>query len=191
RLGARRPRVERHPRRWPSDRRTCAGVGRRGDRLRDARRRRSGAADPRRLHRAVAASKRQGRKGMQTASKLALAALMLDGGVCARAQHVDPPELDLAYGAAETKTLTVLDARIRYLEKGDGQPVLFYHPGVDERYWQWAVEAVAARHRAIALSFDFEGSAEAEGAAAPPTDLSDLLAAIFEELGVVPVHLVA
>lgn len=94
------------------------------------------------------------------------------------------PELDLAYANGETQTLDVASTEITYLQKGDGPPVLFYHPSVDLRYWQWAIEAIATDFRAIALPLDeiVPGSS--------PTDMTGLLATILS-LDQGQVHLVA
>lgn len=109
------------------------------------------------------------------------------GAACAAsaAAQLDPPELDLDYAAGETERLTV-----GYLDKGQGPAVVFYHPGVDARYWQRAIEAVAPSHRVIALPFDaFAPSAFAfvlDG-----FDLTAVLEGIIEGLDVAPPHLVA
>jgi pimeloyl-ACP methyl ester carboxylesterase len=114
-----------------------------------------------------------------------LAALLAAAWVGSGAAQVNPPELDLDYAAGETETLTV-----GYLDKGEGPTVVFYHPGVDARYWQRAIEALARSHRVIALPFDaFAPTAFAfvlEG-----FDLTAVLEGIIEGLDVAPPHLVA
>lgn len=114
-----------------------------------------------------------------------LPALLAAAGVPSGAAELDPPELDLGYAAGETQTLT-----LGYLDKGEGPAVVFYHPGVDARYWQWAIEAVAPSHRVIALPFDVS----APSALAPlmqGVDLTALLESVIEGLGIAPPHLVA
>lgn len=114
-----------------------------------------------------------------------LLALLAVASVPSGAEEPEPPELDLGYAAGETQTLT-----LGYLDKGEGPAVVFYHPGVDARYWQWAVEAVAPSHRAIALPFD----AFAPAALTPlmqGVDLASLLESIIAGLDIPPPHLVA
>ena len=42
---------------------------------------------------------------------------------------------------------------LAYIERGQGQPVLFVHGGIgDYRYWERQVEAFGSRYRAIAVS---------------------------------------
>ena len=97
----------------------------------------------------------------------------------------EPPELDVSYGVSETQMLT-----IGYLDHGEGPVVLFYHPGVDARYWQRAIEAVAPSFRAIAFPID---------ASTPPAfsfvsqafSLAAIIEGISNGLNVEPPHLVA
>jgi pimeloyl-ACP methyl ester carboxylesterase len=97
----------------------------------------------------------------------------------------EPPELELNYGVSETEMLT-----IGYLDHGEGPVVLFYHPGVDARYWQRAIEAVAPSFRAIAYPVN---------ASTPPAfsfvseafSLAAIIEGISSGLNVEPPHLVA
>lgn len=112
-------------------------------------------------------------------------ALLAGASVCSGAAAQNLPELDLGYAAGETQTLT-----LGYLDKGEGPTVVFYHPGVDATYWQWAIEAVAPSHRAIALPFD----AFVPTALTPlmeGVDLAALLESIIEGLDIAPPHLIA
>jgi len=97
----------------------------------------------------------------------------------------DPPELDLGYGAGEIEILT-----IGYIDKGEGPAVVFFHPGVDARYWQWAIEGVAPSYRAIALPFDHFTPA-AFAFVAEAFNLTTVLEGIIDGLDVAPPHLVA
>lgn len=106
-------------------------------------------------------------------------------GCSTAAAEIDPPELDLGYGAGETETLTVDGVEASYLDKGDGPAVVFYHPSVDLRYWQWAVEAMAPEFRAIALP-----STDSFVPNDSPSDVSALVS-IIEDLDATPAHLVA
>jgi pimeloyl-ACP methyl ester carboxylesterase len=94
------------------------------------------------------------------------------------------PELDLTYANGETQSLVLAGGEISYLRKGDGPPVLFYHPSVDLRYWQWAIEAASIEFQAIALPLN----EIVPGAS--PTGMTGLLAAI-EALDQGKINLVA
>ena len=93
-----------------------------------------------------------------------------------------PPELDLDYGAGEIETLT-----FGYLDKGQGPTVIFFHPVVDARYWQLAIEATSQSYRTIALPFD----ASTPPALASALDLTTIIESVIEGLDVPPPHLVA
>lgn len=114
-----------------------------------------------------------------------LPALLAAANVASDAAAQDRPELDLGYAAGETQTLTV-----GYLDKGEGPTVVFYHPGVDARYWQWAIEAVAPSHRVIALPFDTFAPSAFEFVI-EDLDLTSVLEGVIEGLDVTPPHLVA
>jgi pimeloyl-ACP methyl ester carboxylesterase len=114
-----------------------------------------------------------------------LPALFSAASVASAAAQLDPPELDLDYAVGETEMLTV-----GYLDKGQGPAVVFYHPGVDARYWQRAIEAVAPSHRVIALPFD-ASVPSAFQAVMQGFDLTAVLEGIIEGLDVAPPHLVA
>ena len=93
-----------------------------------------------------------------------------------------PPELDLDYGAGEIETLT-----FGYLDKGEGPTGIFFHPGVDARYWQLAIEATSQSYRTIALPFD----ASTPPALATALDLTTIIESVMEGLDVPPPHIVA
>lgn len=86
---------------------------------------------------------------MSKTSRRFLSALIIAASIASGAAAQDPPPLDLSYAAGETETLIV-----GYMDKGKGPAVVFFHPGVDARYWQWPIEGVAPSHRAIALPFN-------------------------------------
>ena len=91
------------------------------------------------------------------------------------------------------RTLTAADYDFTYIEKGDGEPVVFVHGSLlDIRYWQAEVDALAPHFRAIAYSrryhwpndkpdgpFSYTGAGHTD-------DLIDFL----DALGSGPVHLV-
>src|SRR5262245_20742349 len=117
---------------------------------------------------------------MSTSFLRVLSALIPAAILASSAVAQDPPELDLNYAGAKKEMLT-----IGYLDKGEGPIVLFYHPGVDARYWQWAIEAVAPSYRAVAFPVD---------ASVPPTftfSLAAVIEGVTNGLDVEPPHLVA
>lgn len=114
-----------------------------------------------------------------------LSLLIIAAGIASDAMAQDPPALDLSYAAGETETLT-----IGYMDKGEGPAVVFFHPGVDARYWQWAIEGIAPSHRAIALPFDVSTPPAFAFVAAGFT-LNSILEGVINGLDVAPPHLVA
>lgn len=59
-----------------------------------------------------------------------------------------PPAFDLAYGAGEAQPLAGIPG-VRYITRGDGEPVVFYYPGSAPAYWQFLLDAATGRHRVI------------------------------------------
>lgn len=114
-----------------------------------------------------------------------LFALIAAASVVPDAAAQDPPELDLGYAAGEIERLT-----IGYTDKGEGPAVVFFHPGVDARYWQWAIEDVASSYRAIALPFN-QSIPPAFAFVAEAFNLTAVLEGIIHGLDVAPPHLVA
>jgi pimeloyl-ACP methyl ester carboxylesterase len=89
-----------------------------------------------------------------------------------------PPEFDPDYGTGQVEMLALADGEIVFLDRGEGEPVVFYG-GIP--YWQWQVEEVSETYNAIAISY---------------TDIAHLrspqgLDAALEALNLGPVHLVA
>jgi pimeloyl-ACP methyl ester carboxylesterase len=117
---------------------------------------------------------------IKTTRCLLLVALFVS---CAQAQN--PRELDPGYAKGETQVLT-----FGYLDKGQGPTVVFYHPGVDARYWQWAIESVTPSYRAIAMPFDAVAPA-ALTSVIQAFSLTALIEGIVTGLGVEAPHLVA
>ena len=122
---------------------------------------------------------------MSTISLRLLSALIATASVVSGAAAQDPPELDLGYGAGETEMLT-----IGYVDKGAGPAVVFFHPGVDARYWQWAIEGVASSYRAIALPLN-QSVPPAFAFVSEAFNLTAVLEGIISGLDVAPPHLVA
>ena len=114
-----------------------------------------------------------------------LSALIIAASIASGAAAQDPPPLDLSYAADETKTLT-----IGYIDKGAGSAVVFFHPGVDARYWQWAIEGVAPSHRAIALPVNVS-TPPAFAFVSGAFNLTAVLEGIINGLDVARPHLVA
>jgi pimeloyl-ACP methyl ester carboxylesterase len=114
-----------------------------------------------------------------------LFALIAAASAFSDAAAQNPPELDLSYAAGEIEMLTV-----GYLDKGEGPAVVFFHPGVDARYWQWAIDEVASSYRAIALPFN-QAVPPAFGFVAASFNLTTVLEGIINGLDVAPPHLVA
>lgn len=112
----------------------------------------------------------------------ALASLSLAAAQPAVAQS----RFDSDYGVGQARTRMVNGVAVVQFEKGAGDPVVFFYPGMDQRYWQWQVEAAAERYRAITIAF-------APSTTGLPFDLLSTkeLAAALEGLGLGPVHLVA
>lgn len=94
---------------------------------------------------------------------------------------------DPNYGTADAKTLPLGGLDVVYLEKGRGEPVVFYYPGNDYRIWQWQIDAASPRYRAVAIAF-----APPE-TPLPPGDLAGTegLAAALQALELGPVHMVS
>ena len=101
--------------------------------------------------------------------------------------------LDLSYGRGETRTVTVNETELTYIERGKGTPVVLVHGQLsDYRFWGATIDAASARYRVVAYSrryFFPNPSSESLPQFGDPTDVPDLIAFI-EALGVSPVHLV-
>ena len=91
------------------------------------------------------------------------------------------------------RTLNAADYDFTYLEKGDGEPVVFVHGSLlDIRYWQAEVDALAPHFRAIAYSRRF---ARPNEDIAPEADDQMLphvedLASFLRAIDAAPAHLV-
>jgi pimeloyl-ACP methyl ester carboxylesterase len=87
-------------------------------------------------------------------------------------------EFDPEYGADQLIELSLDAGEMHYLEKGDGEPIVFLGP---VPYWQAQVEAISTRYHASAFMFaDFAMVRTPEG-----------LALALEALDLGPVHFVA
>lgn len=93
-------------------------------------------------------------------------------------------ELDLAFGEGTTSTIQVEGVPITYLDRGSGPTVVFFHPAVDFRYWQFVIADVSREFRTVALPRYREVPFTYEN---PTTGLTSFLDQIDEG----PVHLVA
>lgn len=113
---------------------------------------------------------------------------------------------DPAYGDGDSETLPTPAQDLIFIDKGEGEPVIFFMPTFDYRYWQFQLDEFAETHRAVALSYGFEapsgpspdapsfGAPRAEGRGVPgplAAPLVPALEALREELGVERVHLVS
>lgn len=96
-------------------------------------------------------------------------------------------------GAPGTRQLNANGVELSYVEQGAGTPVIFVHGAVgDLRYWEPQREAFAARHRFVACTLRYHGTAPwpDEGQQySSATHVADL-AAFIEALNAGPVHLV-
>lgn len=101
--------------------------------------------------------------------------------------------LDLTFGRADTKTVTVNGTELTYVVRGAGSPVVFVHGQLsDFRFWQAIIEEASDRHFVVAYSrryFFPNPSSRSLPEFRQPTDVPDLIAFI-EALGIAPVHLV-
>lgn len=102
--------------------------------------------------------------------------------------HAAEPPFDAEYNLDAARFLAVADFEIVYFAKGEGEPVLFFHPQMDYRGWQAQIEALSDDYRTIAFSFRMSN--------APPFDPLDpgaIIAAVeglVETLGLGKVHFV-
>lgn len=98
-----------------------------------------------------------------------------------------------AAGAAETLTMDVNGADLRYVSKGTGTPVVFVHGGVsDARVWDPYSDTISREARFVAYSQRYFGLSpwpDDGSAFQRETHISDLVSFI-EGLGTTPIHLV-
>jgi pimeloyl-ACP methyl ester carboxylesterase len=125
-------------------------------------------------------------------------AALMAGGPHASAQT---PEFDIAYSAGEPRPLA--GGAAYYVEQGEGEPLVFFMQGFDQRYWQFQLPAFSGKYRTVALwtpvgALPPPGTAPSaplrEGGPALPgplaVSLPPLLEALRAELGVEKLHLV-
>lgn len=89
--------------------------------------------------------------------------------------------------------LDVNGARIKYLDRGQGRPIVFVHGAVaDYRVWETQVRTFAASHRVIAYSLrhHFPNHRDGEVTNYNSTVHAEDLAALIQSLGTGPAHLV-
>lgn len=94
------------------------------------------------------------------------------------------PELDLSFGEGKTETVRIAGVPITFFEQGSGQTLVFYHPSVDFRYWQFAIGRASQEFRTVALPRNNIVPSAA------PTDPSGL-ASFLDQIADGPVHLVS
>ena len=103
------------------------------------------------------------------------------------------PAVPVSPGPTE-RQVRVNDVDLRYVEQGQGVPVIFVHGSMsDQRMWDVYRPQVAAQYRYIAVSQRyFGGQPWSDGGArySQPTHAADL-AAFIRSLGAGPVHVVA
>jgi pimeloyl-ACP methyl ester carboxylesterase len=95
--------------------------------------------------------------------------------------------------APPTRQLPVNGVTLPYVEQGSGEPVVFVHGAVgDLRFWEPQRRAVALRHRFIAYTFRYHGSApwSDDGKQYTMATHAADLAAFIAGLKAGPVHLV-
>ena len=92
------------------------------------------------------------------------------------------------------RQVRVNDIDLRYVEQGQGVPVVFVHGSMsDQRMWDVYRPQVAARYRYVALSQRYFGAqpwSDSGGRFSQPTHAADL-AAFISSLGAGPAHVVA
>jgi pimeloyl-ACP methyl ester carboxylesterase len=105
--------------------------------------------------------------------------------------HGADQRFDLDYGKGEAQSLKVHNSDVIYIDKGEGPPVVFYHPSVDYRGWQMQVPAFAKGHRVIAFSFHIDEHSPMPADMSDPAMLTDALDRLESTLSLGPAHLVA
>jgi pimeloyl-ACP methyl ester carboxylesterase len=105
--------------------------------------------------------------------------------------HGADRHFDLDYGRGEAQSLKVHKSDVIYIDKGEGPPVVFYHPSVDYRGWQMQVPAFAKGHRVIAFSFHIDEHSRLPADMSDPAMLTAALDRLESTLSLGPVHLVA
>lgn len=105
-----------------------------------------------------------------------------------------PPAAAPASAPPAERQARVNDPDIRYVEQGQGVPVVFVHGSMsDQRVWDAYRPQVAARYRCIAVNQRYFGPqpwADSGARFSQPTHAADLTAFI-QSLGAGPVHVVA
>ena len=95
--------------------------------------------------------------------------------------------------ALTEKAIAINGINIRYVEQGQGEPVVFVHGGTaDLRAWKMQRDAIAARYRFISYSRRYHGSepfADAGEQFSASVDADDLVGFV-REIGYGPVHVV-
>jgi len=138
--------------------------------------------------------------------RAAVVALLVAVGAsgCASTQAVsraDAPEFNPEYSVGEARSIA--GGAAFYVEQGEGEPVVFFMNGFDQRYWQFQLPAFAADHRAVAL-WPPVGAPPPPGAGPPASPAGDgpvlpgplaasipaVLEALRAEIGVERLHVV-
>lgn len=100
---------------------------------------------------------------------------------------------DPAFGAKDSRTLTVNGTQLTYVVRGEGEPIVLVHGSAsDFRIWQSFLPEASGKYRVFAYSrryFYPNPSSRTLPRFEGPTDVKDLIAFI-EALRVGPVHLV-
>jgi pimeloyl-ACP methyl ester carboxylesterase len=90
------------------------------------------------------------KNGKRAAVLTLLAAVGASEGASAQAvSPADAPQFDPEYSAGEARPIA--GGAAFYVEQGEGEPVVFFMHGFDQRYWQFQLQAFAADYRVIAL----------------------------------------
>ena len=132
----------------------------------------------------------QDKQGITQPAATRCAVVLLCTGLLALAGCQSAP----AGGAAPAlKTMAVNGAQLRYVEQGQGTPVVLVHGALsDLRTWARQREALSTRYRAVAYTQRYFGTEEWDmgGPKFGVQTHSDDLAAFIRGLGAGPVHLV-
>jgi pimeloyl-ACP methyl ester carboxylesterase len=86
---------------------------------------------------------------------------------------------DPKWGADLERTLPTPAGDIRYLDRGKGEPVVFYYPGSSAAYWQSPLEAAAGAYRALHFT---DPAPSKPAAGAPPASGGDPFAGVVDQL---------
>lgn len=101
------------------------------------------------------------------------------------------PSFDLNFGKGEVKQLKVSDFEAIYVDRGQGTPIVLFHPAIDYRGWQKQFPELAKSHRVIAISYRVDEHLPMPGDLSDPSMLTATLQALETKSKLGPVDLVA